>query len=216
MKNRQPRYPGRVTFTLDAESAAKLGVSPGTVLGGVWARNDEPFVVGDPLNKFTLLKDETAKMLGGDPETMVPDDAFQMLAALASSGGGGSGDVGELEDTTLEVGTFTNSGAGWNTYRFRQPFDVPPQVALQPLDFDGLVQIRNITAEGFLYCVRKAGVGDGQVTTGTLYTGAGTGTSTQHSAHTVVTGVTLPAVSMGTTEEPVAVNYIAIEYGGDR
>lgn len=182
MKNRQPRYPGRVTFALDAPSAALLGVPAGTILGGVLTRNDDPYVVGDPLNKFSLLKDETAKMLGGDPETMVPDDALQMLAALASSGGSGSGEVGELEDTTLEVGSLINAGAGWNTYHFREAFEAPPQVILQAQDFSGLVQVRNVTVEGFLYCLRKVAVDDG----------------------------------MDTTGDPVVVNYIAIEYGGDR
>lgn len=91
--------------------------------------------------------------------------------------GGGSGDVGELEDTTLEVGSLINAGAGWNTYRFREAFDAPPQVVLQAQDFTGTVQIKNITAKGFLYCLRT---------------------------------------ESATTEDEVVVDYIAIEYGGDR
>lgn len=207
MKDRQPLRPNRVLITPEDGSPP---------FHATIERADEPVEEGHRLNKHTLLKDATCGMLGLDPAESVPDDALQMLAALASSGGSGSGDVGELEDTEMEIGSIVNAGAGWNTYKFRAPFEAPPHVVLQPVNFDGLVQIRSITAEGFLYCVRQAGVGDGEVTTDRLYTGAGTGTSTQHSAHTVVTGVTLPAVSMGTTEEPVAVNYIAIEYGGDR
>lgn len=154
MQDRQPKYPGRVTITLDAATAALLGVPVGTTLGGVLARNDEPFVEGHRLNKGTLFRDATANMLGLDPATAVPDDALQMLAALAASGGSGSGDVGDLEDTALEVGSFPNTGAGWNSFKFREPFAAPPQVVLQAEDFNGVVQVKTITAEGFLYCLR--------------------------------------------------------------
>lgn len=154
MQDRQPKYPGRVTVTLDAATAALLGVPAGTVLGGVLARNDEPFVEGHRLNKGTLFRDATANMLGLNPATAVPDDALQMLAALAASGGSGSGDAGGLEDTALETGSFANTGAGWNSFQFREPFDAPPQVVLQAEDFNGVVQVKTVTATGFLYCLR--------------------------------------------------------------
>lgn len=143
MKARQPKYPGRIRLTFE----------DGSVKMATLERADEPLVAGDPLNPYTLLKDETCTMLGGDPETMVPDDALQMLAALACSGGG-SGDVGELEDYTLRVGTFTNTGAGWNTFKFPDPFEGAPSVALQTEDFAGVIQIKTVTKDGFLYCLR--------------------------------------------------------------
>lgn len=143
MRARQPKYPGRVKLTFE----------DGSVKVATMERADEPLVAGDPLNPFTLLKDETCTMLGGDPETMVPDDALQVLAALACSSGG-SGDVGELEDYTLEVGAFKNAAAGWNTYKFREPFEGVPVVALQAEDFAGVVMIKSVTADGFLYCLR--------------------------------------------------------------
>jgi len=140
-------------------------------------------------------------MLGGDPETMVPDDAFQMLAALAASGGG-NGDVGDLEDTAFEVGVITNAGAGWNTFKFREAFDAAPQVVCQAEDFDGIVQVKSITADGFLYCLRT-------LSTGSYYTGDSSGTSPSHSAQTLVNGST-------TTATAVKIRYMAIEYGGER
>ena len=121
-----------------------------------------------------------------------------MLAALAASGGGGSGDVGDLEDTAQEVGTIVNAGAGWNTYHFREAFDAPPQVVLQPEDFDGVVLIKDITAEGFLYCLRL-------LSTGSYYTAS----SSAHSANTLVSGTT-------TTADAVKIHYMAVEYGGER
>lgn len=171
MRDRQPLKPNRVLITPEDGSAPFYATI---------TRADEPADEGHRLNKHTLLKDETCTMLGGDPKTMVPDDAFQMLAALAASGGG-SGDVGELEDTTLEVGSFSNAGAGWNTYSFRESFDAPPQVVLQIEDWEGVALIKNVTAQGFLYCLRAIS------TSGTT-----------------------------TTETAVKINYLAVEYGGDR
>lgn len=168
MRDRQPLYPNRVLIT------PENGAAP---FYATVTRADDPVDEGHRLNKFTLLKDETCTMLGGDPQTMVPDDALQMLAALASSGGG-SGDVGELEDYSVETGTFKNAGAGWNTFKFREAFDAPPVVALQAEDFDGIVQIKTVTAEGFLYCLRT--------------------------------------LADATTATAATVNYMAIEYGGER
>lgn len=191
MRARQALNPGRIKLTFE----------DGSTKYAVMERADNPVVEGDPLNPYTLLKDETCTMLGGNPETMVPDDAFQMLAALAASGGG-SGDVGELEDTAFVVGTFTNSGAGWNTFKFRQPFEGVPNVVCQAEAFDGIVQVQNVTKDGFQYCLRTQA-------SGTYYVGASTGTTPSHSAATLVTGTT-------TTATAVKINYIAVEFGGER
>lgn len=100
----------------------------------------------------------------------------QSLGVLVASSGSGS--MGELEDTDMEVGGFKNAGAGWNTFTFRETFEAPPQVVLQAEDFSGVVLIKSITAKGFLYCLRT--------------------------------------LSDGTTATAVSVNYLAIEYGGER
>ena len=192
MRDRQPLDPNRVLVTPENGSAPFYATI---------TRADNPVDPGHRLNKFTLLKDETCAMLGGDPQTMVPDDALQMLAALASSGGG-SGDVGELEDYSVETGAFTNAGAGWNTFKFREAFDAAPVVVCQTEDFDGIVQIKTVTAEGFLYCLRT-------LSTGSYYTAAGAAASATHSANTLVKGST-------TTAAEVKINYVAIEYGGER
>ena len=113
----------------------------------------------------------------------------------------GSG-VGELQDTEMEVGTITNAGAGWNTYHFREAFEGVPQVSCQAEDFDGVVLVKDITAEKFLYCLRK-------LQTGSYYTGDSTGTNPSHSATTLVSGTT-------TTADSIKINYIAVEYGGER
>lgn len=120
----------------------------------------------------------------------------------APNGGESDSGVGELQDTEMEVGTITNAGAGWNTYHFREAFEGVPQVSCQAEDFDGVVLVKDITAEKFLYCLRK-------LQTGSYYTGDSTGTNPSHSANTLVSGTT-------TTADAVKINYIAVEYGGER
>lgn len=123
-------------------------------------------------------------------------------AVDAPNGGESDSGVGELQDTEMEVGTITNAGAGWNTYHFREAFEGIPQVVCQAEDFDGVVLVKDITAEGFLYCLRK-------LATGSYYTGDSTGTNPSHKETTLVSGTT-------TTADAVKINYIAVEYGGER
>lgn len=131
----------------------------------------------------------------------------------------------ELDDYTVETGSFVNAGAGWNTFRFRHPFDGVPVVTVTPKEFNGFCEIKNVSREGFLYCVRKpqlegGSATEGAVTTATGYIGSGTGTSPSHSQITYVSGVTLPTVKLptygtATTAEKIEIDYIAIEFGGD-
>lgn len=120
----------------------------------------------------------------------------------APNGGESDSGVGELQDTEMEVGTITNAGAGWNTYHFREAFEGVPQVTCQAEDFDGVVLVKDITAEKFLYCLRK-------LQTSSYYTGDSTGTNPSHKETKLVSGTT-------TTADAVKINYIAVEYGGER
>ena len=61
----------------------------------------------------------------------------------------------ELDDYTMETGFFINAGAGWNTFKFRHPFEGVPVVTVTPKEFSGFCEIKNVSKEGFLYCVRK-------------------------------------------------------------
>lgn len=144
------------------------------------------------------------KMLGQPGGPAVLDKDGRLTADQLGGVIGGESDcgVGELQDTEMEVGTFTNSGAGWNTYHFRESFEGVPNVVCQAEDFDGIVQVKSVTADGFLYCLRK-------LQTGSYYTGSATGTNPSHSAQTLVNGTT-------TTADSIKINYVAIEYGGER
>lgn len=123
-------------------------------------------------------------------------DDLEQVAGMTLLGGGAGG--GELEDTALEAGSFVNAGAGWNTVRFREAFEGVPHVVCQVENLDCTIQIKDITAEGFLYCLRT-------LSTGSYYTGASTGTQPSHSATTLVSGTT-------TTATAVKIHYIAVEY----
>lgn len=121
----------------------------------------------------------------------------------------------ELDDYTMETGHIVNAGAGWNTFRFRHAFEGVPVVTVTPKEFDGFCEIKSVTAEGFLYCLRKPSLQGGTVATATGYIGSDTGTSPGHSQITYVSGVTLPTFGTETTAEKVEMDYIAIEFGGD-
>lgn len=89
MKDRIPKYPGRV----------KLTPVPGQADVYDMVRADEPEEAGTPINKQTLLTDETAAKLGLDPaENPTPNDA---LAALAYK-------VGDIKETLR-----TDLGENW-------------------------------------------------------------------------------------------------------
>ena len=75
MQDRVPQYPGRVT----------LVPVPGMANTYTMKRADEPTQQGTPLNKATLLTDETANLMGGAVQT--PDDAFKRLLLLSQTGG---------------------------------------------------------------------------------------------------------------------------------
>lgn len=149
------------------------------------------------------LFDQKLDKLTGKKGQFAGFTADNVVGAMdAPNGGESDSGVGELQDTEMEVGTITNAGAGWNTYHFREAFEGVPQVTCQAEDFDGVVLVKDITAEKFLYCLRK-------LQTGSYYTGDSTGTNPSHSAATLVNGTT-------TTADAVKINYIAVEYGGER
>lgn len=60
---------------------------------------------GNPLNKSTLLKDETAALFNGLPENPVPDEVFQILskAALAEDGG----ELSKIDGTKIKLVKFS-------------------------------------------------------------------------------------------------------------
>ena len=72
MKDRVPRYPGRVKMTPVAGQANTFDM----------VRADEPTQEGTPLNKANLLRDATAAMFGLSAIT-VPDEVLAWLGKYA-------------------------------------------------------------------------------------------------------------------------------------
>lgn len=119
--------------------------------------------------------------------------------------------LGDLEDVKARAGSFKNAGEGWNTFTFPDSFDAPPTVYCQADGYS--VEVKSVTAEGFLYRVLGAlSAGSLKVTTGSYKV-----MSSSYSAITItpVTAVTLTAGSQATVADAVTVNYLAISYGGE-
>lgn len=76
MKDRQPLHPGRVMLLPVAGQENTYDM----------VRADEPMEKGTPLNKSTLLSDETAQAMGLDPVAdPTPNDAFAKLTVKVVS-----------------------------------------------------------------------------------------------------------------------------------
>jgi len=88
LKDRTPKYPGRVQLTpVDgAENTFDL------------VRADEPVEEGTPINKKTLLTDETAYLLELRVDNPTPDDAFNHIARNFTGDGGMT--INLLEEAT--------------------------------------------------------------------------------------------------------------------
>ena len=70
MKDRQPTRPGRVKLTPENGQAPFFATME---------MADEPSEVGTPLNRATLLSNETASAFGLDPDTSTPEQVFNFL-----------------------------------------------------------------------------------------------------------------------------------------
>jgi hypothetical protein len=70
MKDRTPTKPNRVKLTRDNGTSEYVK----------WERADEPVAEGTPINKATLLTDETAYLLELKKADPTPDDAFSQIA----------------------------------------------------------------------------------------------------------------------------------------
>lgn len=217
-----------VTYTqliASAEGAGKVGITPfkGVASGTVQAALEE---IRRQIDDVTagIIPDygvTTIKLaLQAVTADRLAQDVLDMIEAAEPARS-----TNELDDYTMETGRFINAGAGWNTFKFRHPFESVPVLTVTPKEFDGFCEIKSVTAEGFLYCLRQPSLQGGSATKGTVttatgYIGSDTGTSPSHSKVTYVSGVTLPVITLPTygtvtTDEKIEMDYIAIEFGGD-
>lgn len=143
------------------------------------------------------------------------------------------GSLRELEDVVVRAGSFTNAGAGWNTFTFSEAFNTPPTVCCQADEYS--VEVKNITETSFLYRLVVAGSASISTTTQTIYGGTNSRIESYcnfsssnkllatlasdfdsgYSTFKFVTGVTFSDSSAQTTSDAIEVKYIAVEYGGE-
>lgn len=201
------------------------------------ARKGIPVGEDDPAyhNNAQYYKDRAKDIAGGQYDVLGSASAVeerllpQIVSAekLAKSQlGAEGGATGELEDLEVRLGIFPNAGAGWQTFRFPTPFEGTPVVCLQPVGFSGWCEIREITPEGFSYCLRQPVYTPGQlgeagrVITGSYYT-ANQASTNAHTEHTLVSEVilpgqpTLPTAENKTTDAPVLIQWLAAEWNGE-
>lgn len=120
MKDRIPLYPGRV----------KLNPVTGQENTYDMVRADEPTQEGTPLNKASLLKDETAALYGHGVDA-VPDDILSILSKAALFVDGYLRDIGGSKvGPRIETGSYVGTG----TYGPKNPcsltFDFTPKILL--------------------------------------------------------------------------------------
>lgn len=124
MKDRVPEYPGRVRL---------MPVTGQTNIYDMTLA-DSPIEAGTPLNKRTLLTDETAAIYGLD-DTAVPDDVFAALPGVISDAGPQIGDVLTTYRTDLGDSWVLCNGAPFSEteYPNAQPV-IDPNYARWPVN----------------------------------------------------------------------------------
>lgn len=149
----------------------------------------------------------------GNITALVPQLPRNLIACVSNTS--------ELEDFSMQTGTFTNAGAGWNTFTFPESFEEIPVVFCQCNEYN--VEIKDITKNSFLYrlTVPVSSLGS---STKTFYTYSSVSSYYPYVYNvssdyyttpvTVLTGVNLDGGS-GTTSEALEIGYFAISYEGE-
>lgn len=107
MQDRTPKHPGRIKLV------------PVDAANGIYdlVRADEPTQTGDPLNKNTFLKDETAALFGMD-EMAVPNDIFGVAYHLI------------MERANVVCGTYEGTGTWGENNPCTLTFDFNPKLVV--------------------------------------------------------------------------------------
>lgn len=120
MKDRIPLYPGRV----------KLNPVTGQENTYDMVRADEPTQEGTPLNKASLLKDETAALYGHGVDA-VPDDILSILSNAVLFVSGYLQDIGGSKvGPRIETGSYVGTGTSGKKNPCSLTFDFTPKIVL--------------------------------------------------------------------------------------
>ena len=148
MKDRTPQHPGRVRLTPVSGQTNVYDLT----------REDDPIEEGTPLNKRTLLTDETAYLLELKKENPTPDDAFAHIATNFVGDGGMNIDllkeainlkyckVLTLGETQTEESAFLQDAA-WSL-GYKHPTQGWTVMAKNSKDAPSQIQFRSKTSGG--------------------------------------------------------------------
>lgn len=133
----------------------KLTHADGTSEYVTLERADNPVEAGTPLNKKTLLTDETAEMLGMDDSGTVNDALERIILSSISE----TASRTELDDVQICGGIAATNG--WTTVTFPFAFPKAPAITVTvevPASYTGVyvAQIANATEKSFQVIVRTA------------------------------------------------------------
>lgn len=156
MKDRVPLYPGRVKLTPVSGQENTYDM----------VRADQPTQEGTPLNKATLLTDETEQAIWGNTSDRTVDEALKILSDVAygrvsilnltvlDTGGNPIPDVAVALDTTPNIvdgpltdenGTLTiNTSSGSHTVNLAYPMGYSAETGSQVVEMSG---VRNLTVQ---------------------------------------------------------------------
>lgn len=148
MQDRVPTYPGRV----------KLNPVSGQENTYDMVRADEPTQDGTPLNKATLLKDDTAALYGKGTDA-VPDDILSILSNAVLFVGGYLKDIGGNKvGPRIETGSYVGTGTFGSSNPCSLTFDFTPKILLMHMggtsayseDTHCMVFVWNITNDFYI------------------------------------------------------------------
>lgn len=112
MKDRLPRYPGRVTLTPVAGQENTFDM----------AMADEPTIDGTPLNKATLLQDATASAIDQSNPPTTPNEAFSKLNSFLVNAASA---ISTLQSSKARIitGSYTGTSSTTETVPIRPSWD---------------------------------------------------------------------------------------------
>ncbi|MFI3228347.1 MAG: hypothetical protein R3Y09_13230 [Clostridia bacterium] len=155
MENRVPTHPNRYKAYKEDGSFEVITLE----------RYDEPVEVGTPLNKATLLTDETALLLGLEEKS---ERTVNNALIQAFTGVNTGNETGELEDVMIEFGLVDSVSATSTAYApatvdFKKKFRKTPNIFFSATSDTsnsfsfGVTEISNESCTFYCLCTRSNG-----------------------------------------------------------
>lgn len=144
----------------------------------------------------------------------------QLVKKIEASGSSGATqplvpDTFELEDLSIQMGSFQNAGEGWNAFTFPSSFEAIPVVYATSEGYS--IAVKDVTEEGFSYQLTT--VSTVSATSKTLYAVSNSGVVYAKKPGASSTAFSVLTSAGGSGEASVGdaatIRYVAIEKGGE-